>query len=313
MRSSDRSILSFSPRSKLMDVKNYLLKTENLFIENEYFDKYIELIKHNLSTTYIKYKTQIHHCVPRSYYRIKYSIKDYKEASLRANNDSNNILINLLFKDHILAHYYLSLCTKDPYRMPNLMAFESMISKIKGGLEGLDKRQSLYEEYQSFNSNRIKINKPWLYNKGIPRCGFSEETKLLMSESQKGMYKDHIWINNGEKQIHIPKEELSKYPNWGLGILDSTKTKISLALKGKAPYRPNFKQSEYQKQRSREANSHPKTEITKARISKARSNCVFVYKEGSKHSILIPKEELNNYLNSGYKKGRLSTKQYKTT
>ena len=37
----------------------------HLFEENEYFEKYLELITNNLTTKQQKFKTQKHHIIPR--------------------------------------------------------------------------------------------------------------------------------------------------------------------------------------------------------------------------------------------------------
>lgn len=51
----------------------------------------------------MKFKTQLHHIIPRKYYTYN---------KLEINNSREN-LVNLLYKDHILAHYYLALCAKE--------------------------------------------------------------------------------------------------------------------------------------------------------------------------------------------------------
>lgn len=81
-------------------MKQKLLET-NLFIDNEYFEKYIELIVNN-RVAYSKGKTNRHHIIPKYY---------YKDKGLDIDNSEENI-VTLLYKDHILAHYYLSMCSK---------------------------------------------------------------------------------------------------------------------------------------------------------------------------------------------------------
>ena len=41
------------------------LKNLNIFIENEYFKAYVNLIQENLLTSKQKFKTQLHHIIPR--------------------------------------------------------------------------------------------------------------------------------------------------------------------------------------------------------------------------------------------------------
>lgn len=72
------------------------------FVINEFFNLYCELIESNISTQSQRGVAQRHHIVPKYY---------FKRANLPVDNSSENI-VNLEYKDHILAHYYLSLCSK---------------------------------------------------------------------------------------------------------------------------------------------------------------------------------------------------------
>ena len=74
--------------------------------ENEYFDKYIDLVSKNKYTIKQKFKTQQHHIIPKAY---------FKRNNLKIDNSEEN-LVNLLYKDHVLAHYYLYKCVKDSYK-----------------------------------------------------------------------------------------------------------------------------------------------------------------------------------------------------
>lgn len=74
-------------------IKEKLLKT-NCFEDNEYLNKYCELIINNLSTKKEKHKTNSHHILQRSYF------KYIKEQT----DDSFNNKVNLTHYNHILAH-----------------------------------------------------------------------------------------------------------------------------------------------------------------------------------------------------------------
>ena len=85
-----------------LKLKNYLLST-NVFIDNDYLDIYINLINNyqvNVSNNYC----EKHHILPVAYYKHFYNCKTRFEAEKYANNDKNNILVNLLYKDHCKAH-----------------------------------------------------------------------------------------------------------------------------------------------------------------------------------------------------------------
>jgi hypothetical protein len=119
------------------------------FVDNEYLDKYINLILMNLNTKKQVHQTQAHHIIPRAY---------YKYNRLKINNLDNN-LINLLYKDHILAHYYLALCTVDKLQKCNMIAFTMMTNYKElltvdelALLNNLDKYQELHEQYSELNA-----------------------------------------------------------------------------------------------------------------------------------------------------------------
>lgn len=101
-----------------MNLKTILLET-SVFINNEYLDKYIELILTKNVSSHIKFKTSSHHIIPVAYYKI---------VNKPINNDSTNLVI-LFNSDHVLAHYYLVLCTKDPLYTKMLLAFNFMINE----------------------------------------------------------------------------------------------------------------------------------------------------------------------------------------
>jgi hypothetical protein len=85
-------------------MKNLLLST-GYFIDNEYLDLYVDLINSNMDTKSSD-ATQVHHILPRCYYSIVNEVVD----------NSKNNLVTLLYKNHLLAHYYLSLCSKSNLR-----------------------------------------------------------------------------------------------------------------------------------------------------------------------------------------------------
>jgi hypothetical protein len=94
---------------KIQNAKTKLLELG--FIDNEWLEKYLELVKLNCTNRRITGKTQEHHAIPVNSYWT--SIKPYKraEALKLAESDKNNFKIHLLYKDHLLAHSYLTLCT----------------------------------------------------------------------------------------------------------------------------------------------------------------------------------------------------------
>lgn len=86
----------------MKNLKEKLLQT-NLFFNNEYLDKYVELCnnpKNNKESIVEK-----HHIL---------QVLAFNILKLPVDNSSDN-LVELDIKNHVLAHYYLSLCSKNKY------------------------------------------------------------------------------------------------------------------------------------------------------------------------------------------------------
>lgn len=126
-------------------IKKELIES-NQFKDNKYLDIYCDLIESNKEREKEIYKTQKHHIIPRCYFK-------YNNLEI---DDSQENLVNLLYKDHILAHYYLCLCCIDSILNYKLFAGLTYIMKSKKLdptiLESikeldLDRYQLLYQEY----------------------------------------------------------------------------------------------------------------------------------------------------------------------
>ena len=169
-----------------MSLKNRLLELK-VFVDNEYLDEYIHLIEKNKQTKRIKFKTQKHHIIPKKYYKV---------SNLEVNESKDNI-INLLYSDHVLAHYLLCLCIDKtlPLYYYMLLAFiylytgkeskipNTEIIKYSGDeiIKDADNLNYLYQEAIRCKSMRMKGKK--LTTKRQP---MSPETKLKMSAARKG-------------------------------------------------------------------------------------------------------------------------------
>ena len=89
-----------------MSLKSTLLEL-GCFESCEYLDMYVELIESNRNTTNQRYITQVHHIIPRCYYKIN---------NLKVDNSRTNS-VNLAYKDHIKAHILLGLMSKKSSKM----------------------------------------------------------------------------------------------------------------------------------------------------------------------------------------------------
>ena len=81
------------------------------YLDNEWLTKYLEIIEANLDTKRNRNSTQAHHAIPVNAYWT--SSKPYRrtEALKLARADETNFEVHLLYKDHLIAHSYLTLCT----------------------------------------------------------------------------------------------------------------------------------------------------------------------------------------------------------
>ena len=127
----------------IQKLKAKILNT-NYFINNEYLDKYCGIIINNLNTKEVQYKTNKHHIVPKCY---------FKMLGLPVDNSSEN-LVHILYKDHIIAHYYLCLCTKNKLKRQLVNAFAHLINRKEKCLDfnpetDLEYYQEIYTYYKS--------------------------------------------------------------------------------------------------------------------------------------------------------------------
>lgn len=173
----------------MLFLKDQLLQT-GCVIDNEYLKLYEELINANFQTKYEKFKTQQHHSIPCACYA----------SRSEANKDSQNLKVHLLFKDHILAHYYLCLCAKESqfrYKMIAAIEFtlgksknitnQDIVASMKDWLLNNQTFQNAYEEYAHIRFNRLRT--PEAREKArqaLVGHATSEETRRKISEANRG-------------------------------------------------------------------------------------------------------------------------------
>lgn len=193
-------------------IKTNLLE-KALVIENDYLNKYIQLICDNKNTIKTKFVTHCHHIIPRYYYRVN---------NLPIDNSKSN-LVNLKYSDHILAHYYLAMCSSTKrFKDSNLCG----IRRIIRGFDPESDEVKLFEmlpEIQSYYEEVKHVN-----------C-LHEDTPQKISASIKG----RISIQNSDgHQKYVYEHELESYINSGWIIAhnlhnDISKSKISMANHGR--------------------------------------------------------------------------------
>lgn len=191
----------------------------NMVQDNEYLDKYVNLIENNQLQEPIINNTQQHHIIPRWY---------FKHCQLSIDDSPDN-LVNLFFKDHILAHYYLSLFTTGELRCAMRNAF-LMLNNFNPDLEmnKLDHYQLLYEETCLA---RQGVEPP---NKGKP---MNEEQKIKISNALKGRtYSLEIREKMRLAQLNMSPEKkahiIEAAKNRNYKPSEETKLRQSIALQG---------------------------------------------------------------------------------
>lgn len=104
----------------MKDLHNVLLSKHG-FINNIYLEKYCSLIERNTLTGVKRKLTNAHHIIPKAWFKLNNQPID--------NSESN--LVNLPYREHALAHYYLCLCTINQLQYANELAFICLISRKK--------------------------------------------------------------------------------------------------------------------------------------------------------------------------------------
>ena len=136
----------------MFNLKETLLSLDG-FINNEYLDKYCRLIELNTRTTSLAKRTNSHHIIPKAWFKIN---------NKPINNDKIK-LVNLEYRNHVLAHYFLCLCTKDQLKYANELALICLVNRKK--LNSSDKRlvmnlplyNNIYEDYKLKQQNNYKL------------------------------------------------------------------------------------------------------------------------------------------------------------
>ena len=178
--------------------KDYLLST-GYFINNQYFDMYYDLLLSNVSTEFVPCETNSHHVLPRHY---------FVDNDLTIDSSDNN-KVNLLYKDHMLAHMYMSACTEGRNRYRNLYAITFMSGQQYASDEDIEYVKDNLDNYQELY--RAAIDAAPNHWKGRKR---PESTRKKMSKAHKGTpspVKGKVWVNNGIVNRAIQSNEIQSY------------------------------------------------------------------------------------------------------
>lgn len=104
----------------MLDLKQTLVNLRG-FEDNEFLEQYCTLIERHKRIPKRARVTNAHHIIPKSWFKIN-------------NYEIDNSLINLVnlpYREHVLAHYYLCLCTVGKLQYANQLAFFCLITRKK--------------------------------------------------------------------------------------------------------------------------------------------------------------------------------------
>jgi len=165
----------------------------NIFIDNEYLDKYIAICQLAKTPQYILQDFyQKHHIVPRSYFKLH---------SIPIDSTSNNV-VKLNYCDHILCHYYLAKCTIGDFNYRMIRAFTYLTNRLVAA--------------NTCTEDDVK--------KIIPEL---EEMYFIDKHNESNKLKNGKWVNNGIRQLYISGLELETFlqtnQNFAIGKLPLTK------------------------------------------------------------------------------------------
>lgn len=208
-----------------MQLKQKLLDTE-LFTDNAYLDAYIKLIEDNKNTHKIKFKTQRHHIIPKYCFKLK---------KKQIDNSSENI-VNLLYKDHFIAHLLLAMCSIDNYCMYNNFIALSYMNK-NFNAKDLDCLQEEYEHCREecaknnpmYNDVYKQIHDEAMRSKRVTSKISNtmkrkyKEGKLFTNEHKKNItysLKDSIYVYNDEKITRVRTSKLQEYLDSGWKVYE---------------------------------------------------------------------------------------------
>jgi hypothetical protein len=119
----------------------YWLLSKGNFIDNEYLDQYVRLIfdYDKITPGY----REFHHSLPVLTYKTS-KVRSRTAAAKLADEDTSNIKVHLLYKDHCKAHWLLYFCTASKLKSGNYFALKRLVD-MSGYLLKTDKITDLSE------------------------------------------------------------------------------------------------------------------------------------------------------------------------
>ena len=208
------------------NLKQRLLET-NLFIQNEFFEQYINIVLSDdvVSDDIIYHK---HHIIPRCY---------FNKTNQAIDNSDNNI-VNLSYSNHILAHFYLYKCCQQIIKKEMCFSFFKLFyaNRKKIGHEVspeidtvLQSVESLQSEYNRFMSQHKKGKKGSIKGR-ISITDIDNNIKYIVPDELS--YWESLGWKKGGKPLTEQHKEINRQYMLNRVVSDETKAKLSNSKKG---------------------------------------------------------------------------------
>ena len=266
----------------------------NLLNPNEYTQKYYNLIQTNKYRKPEKYKTQKHHIIPKAY---------YKYIGEPVDNSSDN-LVNLLYYDHVLAHYYLMKAAKeDSFRCSNASAVTKMLNHPISQLTEEECEALAQVKQEAHQIKKIERSKAL---KGRPSPMLNQHHSESAKKKASAQHKGRISIHNGVLQRFIWPSELESYlqDGWIQGVLPLSPERIAKAAasrRGKKQHLSNETRKHLSEVRSgRKVSAETRQKMS---LSSQGRNAGGIYVHKGDQCKHISADVFDSYIAMGWEKG----------
>ena len=245
-----------------MTLKTRLLDT-GVFIDNEYLNKYIDLVTSCALEDRIVYSAQRHHILPVAY---------FKKLQLPVDNSTSNIVL-LEYKNHVLAHYYLTFCTVDWLRGKTASAFILLTDLAE------------YNDESELLLDLPKLDE--LYKYGLKNR--AESARITHSGKHTNHHDGKIYMNDGHVSVCVYPQQQGELEEQGFvrGRLTSDSARKNLSDWQRGKPKPSLQ-------------GKPKSDEHRAKLADANIGRVYLVNDGGEEKSFHREDpQIQLYLQSG--------------
>lgn len=266
------------------ELKTNLIATGE-YGDNEYLDKYIDLLFDNQDQVYIKYQTQKHHFIPVANYGNTSSNTLRSHAEKLADADIKNFKIDLLYKYHVLAHYYLSRCAITPrsvsinckalrnvlrntyyQKLANYIEERDLLLKLKGIQEAYSIGTKAYEASLTDEQKEKRSKLHSIIQLRVAKT-FTEEELQAISLKRKAAWEAHSEARKENYSNQKRAEVKERWANRSPEYKEQIRQKIIATKKARSA---ELKKQDIEKQRQSFFN-HTEEELLQRKLKKQKA------------------------------------------